>query len=152
MSSISVKWCDWAAQPDRRKPSSWINEVCCRCRVPGVYYFVFHATLDDRLCVLMKLDQTLLTSFCDHPSKRRQVSWLHECMSLLWFTTAQPVLISVPALVPGDFGQPGSLRVQRSGSLAGDYRLQSDEGNAERLQHLLWLPVALSLTYFTVSV
>ncbi|XP_044066120.1 complement C1q subcomponent subunit C-like [Siniperca chuatsi] len=45
-----------------------------RCRVPGTYYFVFHASLEDRLCVLMKLDQTLLTSFCDHRRSRRQVT------------------------------------------------------------------------------
>ncbi|KAM3621789.1 uncharacterized protein V6R79_016029 [Siganus canaliculatus] len=45
-----------------------------RCRVPGSYYFVYHASLDDRLCVLMKLDQTLLASFCDHRRSRRQVT------------------------------------------------------------------------------
>ncbi|XP_070758635.1 complement C1q subcomponent subunit C-like [Enoplosus armatus] len=45
-----------------------------RCRVPGTYYFVFHASLEDRLCVMMKLDQTLLTSFCDHRRGRRQVT------------------------------------------------------------------------------
>lgn len=45
-----------------------------RCRVPGTYYFVFHASLDDRLCVLMKLDNTLLTAFCDHRRNRRQVT------------------------------------------------------------------------------
>ncbi|XP_078103761.1 complement C1q subcomponent subunit C [Sander vitreus] len=45
-----------------------------RCRVPGTYYFVYHASLDNRLCVLMKLDQTLLASFCDHRRVRRQVT------------------------------------------------------------------------------
>lgn len=45
-----------------------------RCRVPGTYYFVYHASLEDRLCVLMKLDQTLLASFCDHRRIRRQVT------------------------------------------------------------------------------
>ncbi|XP_071349059.1 otolin-1-like [Trachinotus anak] len=45
-----------------------------RCRVPGTYYFVFHASLEDRLCVVLKLDQTLLTSFCDHRRGRRQVT------------------------------------------------------------------------------
>lgn len=45
-----------------------------RCRVPGTYYFVYHASLDERLCVLMKRDQTLLTSFCDHRRNRRQVT------------------------------------------------------------------------------
>ncbi|KAM8914900.1 uncharacterized protein AB9W97_011944 isoform 2-T2 [Spinachia spinachia] len=41
------------------------------CRVPGTYYFVYHASLEDRLCVLMKLDETLLASFCDHRRTRR---------------------------------------------------------------------------------
>ncbi|XP_028261228.1 complement C1q subcomponent subunit C [Parambassis ranga] len=45
-----------------------------RCRVPGTYYFVYHASLEDRLCVLLKLDNTLLTSFCDHRRQRRQVT------------------------------------------------------------------------------
>lgn len=45
-----------------------------RCRVPGTYYFVYHASLEDRLCVLMKLDNTLLASFCDHRRTRRQVT------------------------------------------------------------------------------
>ncbi|XP_042366026.1 complement C1q subcomponent subunit C-like [Plectropomus leopardus] len=45
-----------------------------RCRVPGRYYFVYHASLDERLCVLMKLDNKLLTSFCDHRRTRRQVT------------------------------------------------------------------------------
>ncbi|XP_062420045.1 complement C1q subcomponent subunit C-like [Pungitius pungitius] len=44
------------------------------CRVPGTYYFVYHASLEDRLCVLMMLDQTLLASFCDHRRVRRQVT------------------------------------------------------------------------------
>lgn len=45
-----------------------------RCRVPGMYYFVFHASLDDRLCVLLKMGETLLASFCDHRRSRRQVT------------------------------------------------------------------------------
>lgn len=45
-----------------------------RCRVPGTYYFVYHASLDERLCVLMKLDNKLLASFCDHRRTRRQVT------------------------------------------------------------------------------
>ncbi|XP_012735388.2 complement C1q subcomponent subunit C [Fundulus heteroclitus] len=44
-----------------------------RCRVPGMYYFVFHATLGEKLCVLMKLDNNLLTSFCDL-RRRKQVT------------------------------------------------------------------------------
>ncbi|XP_034442285.1 complement C1q subcomponent subunit C-like [Hippoglossus hippoglossus] len=45
-----------------------------RCRVPGTYYFVFHASLEDRLCVLMKLDGKLLLPFCDLRRGRRQVT------------------------------------------------------------------------------
>ncbi|XP_068197622.1 complement C1q subcomponent subunit C-like [Antennarius striatus] len=45
-----------------------------RCRVPGAYYFVFHASLGNKLCVLMKLDQTLIASFCDHRYRRQQVT------------------------------------------------------------------------------
>lgn len=45
-----------------------------RCQVPGTYYFVYHASLEDRLCVLLKLDDTLLTSFCDHRRVKRQVT------------------------------------------------------------------------------
>ncbi|XP_026205400.1 complement C1q subcomponent subunit C-like [Anabas testudineus] len=45
-----------------------------RCRVPGTYYFAFHASLEERLCVLLKVDNTLLTPFCDHRRIRRQVT------------------------------------------------------------------------------
>ncbi|XP_041639385.1 complement C1q subcomponent subunit C-like [Cheilinus undulatus] len=45
-----------------------------RCRVPGTYYFVFHASIDDRLCVVMKLDNKQLSTFCDHRRIRRQVT------------------------------------------------------------------------------
>lgn len=45
-----------------------------RCRVAGTYYFAYHASLDERLCVLMKLDHRLLTSFCDHRRTKRQVT------------------------------------------------------------------------------
>lgn len=47
--------------------------LCCRCRVPGTYYFVFHASVDDRLCVQMKLGSQKLAIFCDHRRSRRQV-------------------------------------------------------------------------------
>ncbi|KAM3837920.1 complement C1q subcomponent subunit C [Diretmus argenteus] len=47
-----------------------------RCRVAGTYYFVFHASTEDRLCVVLKLDQSVLASFCDHLYKHnvRQAS------------------------------------------------------------------------------
>ncbi|XP_055020381.1 complement C1q subcomponent subunit C-like, partial [Boleophthalmus pectinirostris] len=45
-----------------------------RCTIPGTYYFVYHASLDASLCVKMKLDDTLLASFCDHRRKRKQVT------------------------------------------------------------------------------
>ncbi|XP_047204546.1 complement C1q subcomponent subunit C-like [Girardinichthys multiradiatus] len=45
-----------------------------RCRVPGMYYFVFHATLEDRLCVLMKLNNNLLTEFCDFRNRKQVTS------------------------------------------------------------------------------
>ncbi|KAG7226656.1 hypothetical protein INR49_001826 [Caranx melampygus] len=45
-----------------------------RCRVSGTYYFVYHASLDDRLCVLLKKDNTLLTAFCDHRRGKKQVT------------------------------------------------------------------------------
>lgn len=45
-----------------------------RCRVAGTYYFVYHASLDNKLCILMKMDNTLLASFCDHRGSKRQVT------------------------------------------------------------------------------
>lgn len=45
-----------------------------RCRVPGMYYFVYHASLEDRLCVVLKLNNQILTSFCDNRRNRRQVT------------------------------------------------------------------------------
>ncbi|KAK7899431.1 hypothetical protein WMY93_020284 [Mugilogobius chulae] len=45
-----------------------------RCSVPGTYYFVYHASLDNNLCVKMKLNETLLVSFCDHRRKSKQVT------------------------------------------------------------------------------
>lgn len=44
-----------------------------RCRVPGTYYFVFHASLDKRLCVQMNLGAKILALFCDHRNTRKQV-------------------------------------------------------------------------------
>ncbi|XP_041727763.2 complement C1q subcomponent subunit C [Coregonus clupeaformis] len=47
-----------------------------RCRVSGTYYFVYHASSEERLCLLFKLDGTSLASFCDlmYGVKNRQVS------------------------------------------------------------------------------
>ncbi|XP_034021220.1 complement C1q subcomponent subunit C-like [Thalassophryne amazonica] len=45
-----------------------------RCRISGTYYFVFHASLEDRLCVVLKQDQTQVASFCDHRRGKRQVT------------------------------------------------------------------------------
>ncbi|XP_076028105.1 complement C1q subcomponent subunit C-like [Genypterus blacodes] len=45
-----------------------------RCRVSGTYFFVYHASQEDRLCVLLKLGETTLASFCDHHTKSRKVS------------------------------------------------------------------------------
>ncbi|KAF6727373.1 Complement C1q subcomponent subunit C [Oryzias melastigma] len=44
-----------------------------RCRVPGTYYFVYHASLERKLCVLMKLDNVIMTTFCDFRQNLRQV-------------------------------------------------------------------------------
>lgn len=52
----------------------WLLRIaCCRCQVPGMYYFVYHASLDSRLCILMKMDNRLLASFCDYRGIKRQV-------------------------------------------------------------------------------
>ncbi|XP_014892102.1 complement C1q subcomponent subunit C-like isoform X2 [Poecilia latipinna] len=45
-----------------------------RCRVPGTYFFVYHASLEDKLCVQLKLDNNLLTSFCDSRRKKQVTS------------------------------------------------------------------------------
>lgn len=130
-----------------------LNFVCRRCRVSGTYYFVFHASLEDRLCVLMKLDQTLLTSFCDHRRSRRQVS---EQPSLtLTLRSSMSLKVCAPKhqmlLIPGDLGRPGGLRVKGSGGLAGDQRLQRDEREPGWLQPLLRVPASPSLTHRRVT-
>ncbi|CAF95736.1 unnamed protein product [Tetraodon nigroviridis] len=45
-----------------------------RCRVPGTYFFVFHASLDDRLCLELHLGEKILAYFCDHRSTRMRVT------------------------------------------------------------------------------
>ncbi|XP_039768060.1 complement C1q subcomponent subunit C [Ornithorhynchus anatinus] len=44
------------------------------CRIPGLYYFVFHASQEANLCVILFKDDEKVASFCDHMSNRRQVS------------------------------------------------------------------------------
>ncbi|XP_055365162.1 complement C1q subcomponent subunit C-like isoform X2 [Betta splendens] len=94
-----------------------------RCRVPGTYYFVFHASTVNKLCVLLKLDGAEVTSFCDTRSSRRQR----------------------PPVSPGDVGRTGRVRVQGAGAVAGDQGLRRDDGEARGLQHLLRLPAARAL-------
>ncbi|KAM4612854.1 complement C1q subcomponent subunit C [Polymixia lowei] len=47
-----------------------------RCRLPGTYYFVYHTSAEDKLCLLLKLDGAVLAAFCDLLYNRniRQVS------------------------------------------------------------------------------
>lgn len=45
-----------------------------RCRIPGTYYFVYHASQEERLCVIMKMDGEALSTFCDHRRTKRQVT------------------------------------------------------------------------------
>ncbi|XP_056130579.1 complement C1q subcomponent subunit C-like [Lampris incognitus] len=47
-----------------------------RCRVQGTYYFVYHASAEEKLCVVLKLENTIVASFCDHVQNHnsRQVS------------------------------------------------------------------------------
>ncbi|XP_058488043.1 complement C1q subcomponent subunit C-like [Solea solea] len=51
-----------------------VETGCFRCRVSGTYYFVFHASIEDRLCVVMKMNGTELAMFCDHRRDNRQVT------------------------------------------------------------------------------
>ena len=112
---------------------------------------MFHASLDERLCVLLKLDEVLLTAFCDHRRGQRQVrSWggatdeLYRVILPPKIRTARgESMLCPPPLITGDIGQPGGLPGQGPGGLAGDQRLQRDERKTKRLQHLLRLPAAL---------
>ncbi|KAI1903784.1 hypothetical protein AGOR_G00030780 [Albula goreensis] len=36
------------------------------CRIPGSYYFVYHASSDDSLCMSLMRDGDIMASFCDH--------------------------------------------------------------------------------------
>ncbi|KAM5246798.1 complement C1q subcomponent subunit C [Ctenodactylus gundi] len=44
------------------------------CRVPGLYYFVYHTSQTANLCVVLYRNGAKVTTFCDHMSNSRQVS------------------------------------------------------------------------------
>uniref|UniRef100_A0A8C5SN66 Complement C1q C chain n=1 Tax=Laticauda laticaudata TaxID=8630 RepID=A0A8C5SN66_LATLA len=44
------------------------------CRIPGIYYFVFHTSLTANLCVNLFCNRERVASFCDHLSNPKQVS------------------------------------------------------------------------------
>lgn len=44
------------------------------CRLPGVYYFVFHSSHTANLCVSLLKNQRKMASFCDHQTNSMQVS------------------------------------------------------------------------------
>ncbi|XP_069096193.1 complement C1q subcomponent subunit C isoform X1 [Pleurodeles waltl] len=44
------------------------------CRIPGLYYFTYHASQTANLCVIMYLDGVMKASFCEHLSNVAQVT------------------------------------------------------------------------------
>lgn len=44
------------------------------CKVPGLYYFVYHTSQTANLCVQLYRSGTKVTTFCDHMSNTKQVS------------------------------------------------------------------------------
>lgn len=44
------------------------------CRIPGLYYFTYHASQTYNLCVIMYLDKVKKASFCEHMSSNTQVT------------------------------------------------------------------------------
>uniref|UniRef100_A0A6J0V596 Complement C1q subcomponent subunit C n=1 Tax=Pogona vitticeps TaxID=103695 RepID=A0A6J0V596_9SAUR len=44
------------------------------CRIPGLYYFVYHTSQTANLCINLYLNQDKVTGFCDHMSNTKQVS------------------------------------------------------------------------------
>ncbi|NWY68956.1 C1QC protein, partial [Erithacus rubecula] len=44
------------------------------CRLPGLYYFVFHSSHTANLCVILLKNQRKMASFCDHKTNSMQVS------------------------------------------------------------------------------
>ncbi|XP_010201824.2 complement C1q subcomponent subunit C [Colius striatus] len=44
------------------------------CRLPGLYYFVFHSSQTANLCVILYKNGSKMASFCDHKTNSMQVS------------------------------------------------------------------------------
>ncbi|XP_058160133.1 complement C1q subcomponent subunit C [Dasypus novemcinctus] len=44
------------------------------CKVPGLYYFVYHTSQTANLCVHLYRNNVKVTTFCDHMSNSKQVS------------------------------------------------------------------------------
>ncbi|XP_056399248.1 complement C1q subcomponent subunit C isoform X2 [Hyla sarda] len=44
------------------------------CRIPGLYYFVYHASQSTNLCVSLYAANELKASFCDHVTNAQQVT------------------------------------------------------------------------------
>ncbi|XP_049734178.1 complement C1q subcomponent subunit C [Elephas maximus indicus] len=44
------------------------------CKVPGLYYFVYHTSQTANLCVQLYRSGVKVTTFCDHMSNKKQVS------------------------------------------------------------------------------
>ncbi|XP_064219508.1 complement C1q subcomponent subunit C isoform X2 [Aotus nancymaae] len=44
------------------------------CKVPGLYYFVYHTSQTANLCVLLYRNGVQVVTFCDHMSNTKQVS------------------------------------------------------------------------------
>lgn len=44
------------------------------CRIPGLYYFVYHASHSSNLCVSLYVAKEQKASFCDHMSNSQQVT------------------------------------------------------------------------------
>ncbi|NXO44412.1 C1QC protein, partial [Locustella ochotensis] len=44
------------------------------CKLPGVYYFVFHSSHTANLCVILHKNDRRMASFCDHKTNNMQVS------------------------------------------------------------------------------
>ncbi|XP_017687530.1 PREDICTED: complement C1q subcomponent subunit C [Lepidothrix coronata] len=44
------------------------------CKLPGLYYFVFHTSQTANLCTILHKNQRRMASFCDHKTNTMQVS------------------------------------------------------------------------------